>query len=73
MYEHCIPLVRPRLYRLKDRQMTIPASDLRDTISRLHNYVLQTHWNGQAIAGPDAGVRLSSHLGRFIKKYSASL
>ena len=46
--------------------MTIPASDLRDTISRLHNYVLQTHWNGQAIAGPDAGVRLSSHLGRFI-------
>jgi hypothetical protein len=49
--------------------MTIPASDLRETIRRLHSYMLQAHWNGRAIAGPDAGVRLSSRLGRFIKSY----
>ena len=49
--------------------MTIAASDLRDTISRLHSYVLQTHWNGQAITGPDSGVRLQLRLGRFVKSY----
>jgi hypothetical protein len=49
--------------------MTIPASDLRETIRRLHSYIIRAHWNGQAIAGPDQGVRLHSHLGRFIKSY----
>ena len=49
--------------------MTIPAAVLLDAATRLHSYLLKEHWNGQAIAGPDPGVRWNFKIGRFIKSY----
>jgi len=49
--------------------MAVPACALLDAASRLHGYLLKEHWNGQALAGPDSGVRFNARIGRFIKSY----
>lgn len=35
----------------------------------LHQYLVCQHWNGNALIGPDVGIRLNYRLGRFIKGY----
>jgi hypothetical protein len=35
----------------------------------LHRYLMATHWTGQALMGPDPGIRLNFRVGRFIKSY----
>jgi len=40
-----------------------------DSAIRLHNYILNNFWNGQAIIGPDTGVMLDLRIFRFIKSY----
>lgn len=49
--------------------MTISSRTLCDAATRLHGYLLKRHWNGQALVGPDSGVRFNARLGRFIKSY----
>jgi prenyltransferase beta subunit len=36
---------------------------------RLHSHLLQSHWKGQALQGPDPGVRFNYRFGRFVKSY----
>lgn len=36
---------------------------------RLHQYLLDRHWDGTCLRGPDPGVRLNYRMGRFIKSY----
>lgn len=36
---------------------------------RLHQYLLVRHWTGDALTGPDIGIRLNYRIGRFIKGY----
>lgn len=35
----------------------------------LHEYLVRRHWNGEALTGPDPGVRFNYRIGRFIKNY----
>lgn len=49
--------------------MTVPVDKLRDAVIRLHAYIIKNHWNGQAIIGPDSGVRWNFRIGRFVKSY----
>lgn len=53
--------------------MAIPADRLRDAVQRLHANITKNHWNGQAIIGPDSGVRWNFRIGRFVKSYLAFL
>ncbi len=36
---------------------------------RLYEYIVATHWNGQALIGPDPGIRFNYRIGRFVKSY----
>src|SRR5947199_9643869 len=40
-----------------------------DAAVRLHGYLLKRHWNGQALKGPDPGIRFNWRVGRFVKGY----
>ena len=35
----------------------------------LYQYIVAKHWNGQALIGPDPGIRFNYRIGRFIKSY----
>jgi uncharacterized protein YyaL (SSP411 family) len=35
----------------------------------LHSYLVRAHWTGDALEGPDVGIRFNSRFGRFIKSY----
>jgi hypothetical protein len=48
-------------------------NELHPAIARLHGYIHKHHWNGQAVAGPDSGVRLEFRVGRFLKSYLSFL
>lgn len=37
---------------------------------RLHRYLLDRHWDGQALIGPDVGVRFNYRIWRFLKGYA---
>lgn len=50
-----------------------PETQIADTIFRLHKHIQKTHWTGEAITGPDPGIRFNARLGRFIKGYLAFL
>jgi hypothetical protein len=41
--------------------------------STLYQYLLNTHWNGHGLVGPDAGIRFNWRIGRFVKSYFPSL
>ena len=47
----------------------IPSHELSSAAVRLYDYIFREHWNGQALVGPDPGVRFNSRFGRFIKSY----
>src|SRR3954469_24084375 len=36
---------------------------------RLHAYLHSRHWDGRALTGPDAGVRVNYRVGRYVKSY----
>ncbi len=36
---------------------------------KLHQYIQKTHWNGEALLGPDPGLRFHSRIWRFFKSY----
>ena len=40
-----------------------------DAAVLLHRYLAATHWTGDALIGPDPGIRLNYRIGRFIKGY----
>ena len=35
----------------------------------LHKYLLQSHWHGNGLTGPDPGIRINYRIGRFVKSY----
>jgi hypothetical protein len=47
---------------------TPPSTHLRAALS-LQRYLVRRHWNGEALMGPDPGVRFNYRVGRFIKNY----
>ncbi len=47
----------------------VSTKALTEAALRLHKYLLRTHWTGQAIRGPDQGVRWNARAGRFVKSY----
>lgn len=49
--------------------MTVLSGALLDAAKQLHSYILKRHWNGQAVVGPDPGIRFNARVGRFIKSY----
>lgn len=49
--------------------MTVPANVLVNAAVRLHNYLLERHWDGEALSGPDPGIRFNARIGRFVKSY----
>jgi hypothetical protein len=40
---------------------------------QLHRYLLSKYWTGNALIGPDPGIRLNYRVGRFIKSYLSSI
>ena len=40
-----------------------------NSASRLHQYLMGAHWNGDALIGPDPGIRINYRIGRFVKSY----
>ncbi len=40
---------------------------------KLHRYLIASHWDGQALIGPDVGVRFNYRIGRFLKGYLSRL
>src|SRR5436190_11932388 len=57
-----------------DQQGTHPAlspqhSALGNAADRLYAYLLKNHWNGEALEGPDVGVRFNARIWRFMKSY----
>jgi hypothetical protein len=36
---------------------------------KLHQYLVDRHWDGRALVGPDPGVRFNYRIGRFVKSY----
>jgi len=49
--------------------MSISNEKLSTAVQQLHRYLLQHHWHGNALSGPDSGVRWNFKLGRFVKSY----
>jgi hypothetical protein len=44
-----------------------------ETFHRLSRYLLESHWDGAALVGPDPGVRLNYRVGRFVKSYLSAI
>ncbi len=40
-----------------------------DAAKRLHRYLVNQHWAGDTLVGPDPGIRLNARAGRFVKSY----
>ncbi len=40
-----------------------------DASQQLHRYLVQTHWTGDVLRGPDPGIRFNARFGRFVKGY----
>lgn len=54
--------------------MSPTPSDLLRAADRLHDHLLQAHWNGHdVLLGPDPGVRFNARVGRFVKSYVSFL
>ncbi|MDX1522315.1 MAG: hypothetical protein R3264_11855 [Anaerolineae bacterium] len=49
--------------------MSFTTTDLKTAAHNLHGYLLKEHWTGQALVGPDPGIRFNARIGRFIKGY----
>ena len=53
--------------------MAVTNEDLTRASRGLYRYLLDTHWNGYALAGPDPGIRFNARIGRFVKSYLHAL
>ncbi|MHB0870139.1 MAG: hypothetical protein ACYC66_01670 [Chloroflexota bacterium] len=40
-----------------------------DAALKLHRYLVDHHWDGRALVGPDPGIRFNYRIGRFLKSY----
>ncbi len=47
----------------------ISETRIADAIFRLHKHLQKMHWTGEAITGPDPGIRFNARIGRFVKGY----
>jgi hypothetical protein len=43
--------------------------DVLDAACKLNRLLLNEHWTGQLLVGPDPGVRINARIGRFVKSY----
>lgn len=52
--------------------MTPPVApaELQGSALRLYRYLLDSHWDGEALKGPDPGVRFNARFFRFAKSYT---
>ena len=46
---------------------------LTDAAVKLHAHLVDKHWNGAALQGPDYGIRFNARIGRFVKSYLSFL
>ncbi|MGB3940180.1 MAG: hypothetical protein WBK96_01645 [Candidatus Manganitrophaceae bacterium] len=49
---------------------SISQFQVEDAVRRLYSHVCRAHWNGQAIVGPDQGIRWHIRFWRFVKSYT---
>ena len=49
--------------------MALDTNDLSGAAHRLHTHILHEHWSGEALFGPDPGIRFNARVGRFLKTY----
>ncbi len=47
----------------------IERQRLLDAATKLHQHIREQHWTGEAVVGPDPGIRFNARIGRFIKGY----
>ena len=40
-----------------------------DAATRLHRHLVNQHWDGELLTGPDPGIRFNARIGRFVKGY----
>lgn len=40
-----------------------------DAATKLHKYLVDTHWNSGVLSGPDPGIQWNYRIGRFVKSY----
>lgn len=45
-------------------------NDYFEAAVKLHQYTVTQHWDGQALVGPDPGIRFNYRIGRFVKNYA---
>jgi hypothetical protein len=61
--------VRTLPQALSVAERTMERRSLGRAARQLHSYLVQRHWAGEALEGPDVGIRFNSRIGRFIKSY----
>jgi hypothetical protein len=49
--------------------LTMERQSVGEAARQLHSYLVRRHWTGEALEGPDVGIRFNSRIGRFIKSY----
>ena len=49
--------------------LTMDRQSVAEAARQLHSYLVRWHWTGEALEGPDAGIRFNWRIGRFIKSY----
>ena len=47
--------------------------DYLDAAVRLHRHMVEQHWDGEVLTGPDPGIRFNARIGRFVKGYLSVL
>lgn len=52
---------------------TVSSDSKATSALRLHHYLVDRHWNGHALVGPDMGIRFNARIGRFIKSYLSGI
>jgi hypothetical protein len=61
--------VRPSPADARPSGSSTPTDQKLRAAIRLHHYVVARHWSGNALIGPDPGIRINYRIGRFIKSY----
>jgi len=64
-------LTRPYRPAISQADVTsLLRDDLTNAVQRLYSYLLDSHWDGEALVGPDPGVRFNARIWRFLKSYT---
>ena len=56
-----------------NREQSKHSDACRQCATLLHQYLMNAHWNGVALIGPDPGIRFNTRIGRFVKSYLSKL